>query len=167
MSKLGSKITGFLILAVLALAFLFAGFALGIEPRMVLDRTTPNSFRVTGSNQFSGWRFYSKTIEGVETVTQRNAERHRRGDSQRENSRRREMKHLEFVGSNGARLGWDREDDQSMIEAFMRGQEPSLALADRPPLWRICTSWFLIAFGALVFWGAIQNSFFSKKSGLP
>ena len=168
--KLSPNVVAFLILAAISFAFMAAGFALGIEPRMVFERNAAGSFRVTGSNQFSGYRFFSKTIEGVETVAMRDAVRDRRSDSQEENRRRRKMKHLEFVGANGARLGWDRESDQRTIEAFMRGQEPSLALADGPPLWRMSAAWLLVVFGGLAFWGAIQSSFFPKKTavqGLP
>ena len=69
-----------------------------------------------------------------------------------------------MFGADGARVGWDREDDQRQIEDFMRGSEPRLALADPPPLWRMSIAWFCAGFGVLIFIGAIQSNFFPKAS---
>lgn len=85
----------------------------------------------------------------------------------KETYRRRREKHLAFYGSDEARLGWDRESDWRVVEEFMRSQEPTLALADPPPGWRMATAWFCVVLGGLGFVGAIQSSFFPKKNAAP
>ena len=57
-----------------------------------------------------------------------------------------------------------------MIEDFMRGAEPRLALGDPPPFWRMSVAWFSAGFGMLIFIGAFLSNFFPKTktlSGLP
>lgn len=162
--KLRGAVLAFLFLSVLAFGFIGTGLVLGTEPRLVIERSTPGSFRVTGSNHFAGYQFFTKTIEGVSSVTVGSAARDRLGDSQRERQRRQSQKHLDMFGVDGRRLGWDREDDKRQIEDFMRGNEPRLALADPPPTWRMTLAWMSAAFGALAFIGAIQSSFFPKAN---
>jgi hypothetical protein len=152
-----------LIIGVLALFILGAGLVLGIEPRMAFERTAPGVVRVTGSNHFVGRQFFSKTIEGVTGVQVGSAARENRNDSQRERQRRQSQKHVEIVGSNGARLGWDREDDCSRINEFIRGQESTLLLQDPPPLWRMSLAWFAIGLAILLMIGAVQSNFFPKR----
>ena len=152
----------------MALAFLAAALVLGVEPRLLVERNPVNSgaapsFRVTASNHYSGWQFYSRSLNDVTGVNADDAVRDDRRDPERVNQRRRRDKHLEFYGSDGLRLGWDREQDQRLIEDFMRGDAPKLVLADAPPFWRMGISWFLAGFGLLTFLGAIQ-SFFPKKA---
>ncbi len=161
-AKPGSPVFAFLFLAALAICFLGAGLILGTEPRMSIKHTGERVFQVTGSNHFAGRQFYQKTIDGVTGVVEDDAYRDRRGDSEYERRKQRKRKHLEFEGTNGM-LSWDREQDQSMIEEFMRGTDLSLDMAEKPPAWRIALAWFMIAFGGLTFLGAIQ-SFFPKKS---
>jgi hypothetical protein len=163
-TKPGSLLFGFLFLTALALGFLGTGLVLGTEPRLVFERSEDGSFRVTGSNHFAGHQFFTKTVEGVTTVVMDDAVRDGRHDSARENRKRRRQLHLDLAGANGARLAWDREGDRRLIEDFMRGKEPGLALADPPPLWRMGLAWFCAGFGALTFLGAIQNTFFPKKT---
>jgi hypothetical protein len=45
--------------------------------------------------------------------------------------RNRQMKRvrLDFDGANGSRLSWGRVSDQRMIDDFIRGDAPTLALA--------------------------------------
>ena len=138
--------------------------ALGNEPRMLLERTAERTFQVTGSNQFAGYRFYSKTIEGVQGVRHADGSRNRRSDSMKERELQTRRKRLVFDAANGAELSWARTDDSRMIDEFMRGDASSLALKDPPPRWRMALSWFCAALGGLKFYGVIQNAFFPKKS---
>jgi len=163
----GSAVLAFLFLTVLAMALLGTALVLGVEPRLWLERTPAGTFRVTAANYFAGHRFYARTIEGVEGQVVGNAVRAGRRDPERENRKRRRSLHLAFAGANGSKLRWDRETDGPLIEAFMRGQEPTLALAEPPPRWRMGVAWCLISFGALVFLGAIQSSFFPPKTVGP
>ncbi|MFZ4683276.1 MAG: hypothetical protein ACOYMS_12295 [Terrimicrobiaceae bacterium] len=162
--KSGGHFVAFLILSAIAAAILLAGLVLGTEPRLFMERSPDGSFRVTGSNQFAGWQFFSKTIEGVRDVTTGDAVRDGRRDSVKENRRRRSQQHLAFSGNGGGRLRWDRESDSRVIGQFMQGTEPTLALADPPPLWRMAAAWFCVGLGGLAFVGAIQSSFFPKKN---
>jgi len=162
-AKPASPFFAFLFLAVMALAFFGAGLILGVEPRLELARDPGGAVRGTGSNHFAGFRFFTKTVEGIESVRSDDAVRGRRSDSQEENRRRRKQKHLDLFAADGSRLGWDREADQQMIEAFLRGTDPSLALTDPPPFWRMGLAWFCVGFGALTLLGAFQ-SFFPKKA---
>lgn len=164
--EIGQKSGGlaaFLILSVISLAIAATGLILGVEPRLAIERTAEREFRVTATNHFAGRKFYTKVIEGVSEVLQDDAVRDRRIDSARENRRRRQQKHLDFFGRDGARVGWDRETDQTLIEEYMRGNEKTLALADPPPTWRMIAAWFCIVLGGLSFIGAIQNSIFPKR----
>lgn len=163
---LGGALFALGFMTAMALGMLGAALVLGTEPRMVFERVEARTFRVTGSNYFAGRQFFTKTIEGVSNVVMDDAVRDRLGDSQRDNQRRRRQKHLEFVGANGAQLNWDRESDQRVIEEFMRGTEPRLALADPPPVWRMGLAWFFAVFGGLTFLGGI-NSLFPKKTAAP
>jgi hypothetical protein len=168
--KLRGAILAVLILSVIAVGFLGTALVLGTEPRLTLERSGPGTFRVTGENFFAGYRFFTKTIDGVTEVVAGSAARDRRSDSLRERQRRQSQKHLDLYGADGSRIGWDREDDQRQIEEFMRGTEARLALADPPPLWRMAIAWCCAGFGALIFIGAIQSNFFPKTktlSGLP
>jgi len=76
-------------------------------------------------------------------------------------------RHMALYGSDRARLGWDRVSDYRVIEDFMRGKEPTMALANPPPTWRMAAAWFCVVFGGLAFVGAIQSSFFPKKNAAP
>ena len=163
---LGASLFVFGFMTVMAVGFLGTALVLGTEPRMVFERVEARTFRVTGSNHFAGRQFFTKTIEGVSSVVMDDAVRDGRHDSAKEKRKQRRQKHLEFTGADRARLGWDRESDQRLIEDFMRGDEPRLALADKPPLWRMGLAWFLVVFGGLTFLGGI-NSFFPKKTPKP
>ena len=155
----------FLILACFALPFFGMALALGTEPHLLFERTGKEVFRVTGSNHFAGVQFYSKTIEGVETVQLATGARNDRRDSPSEKQRQLKRVRLDAIGANGARLSWGREDDSRMISDFMRGAEPSLLLVDRPPWWRMSLTWLSLALGTLIFFRAIR-SFFPKKGTL-
>lgn len=133
---------------------------------MFVERTAERTFRVTGSNHFADRQFYSKTIDGVESVRLATAARNDRRDSVKERNRQLKRKRLDFVGANGARLGWGRIDDSRLIDDFMRGDAPSLSLANPPQGWRMALSWLCAALAGLSLIGAIQNAFFPKK-GLP
>lgn len=159
----GGQFVAFLILIAISIAILVAGLVLGTEPRLVIERTGERIFRVKAFNLFAGQQFFTKTIEGVSDVKVDDAVRDRRGDSVKEVRRRRRQEHLDFVGLDGARIGWDRESDYSSVGEFMRGQERSLSLADPPPTWRMAIAWFCIGLGVLSFIGAIQSSFFPRK----
>lgn len=161
-TKMRSAMLAFLFLSAMALSFFGVALVLGTEPRLVLERSGPASFRATGSNHFSGYRFFTKSVDGVTEVIAGNAVRKGRRDSEQENRTRRRQKHLDLFGADGARVGWDREDDRRQIEDFMQGSELRLALADPPPLWRMSLAWCSAVFGALVFLGAVQ-SFFPKS----
>lgn len=161
-SGFGGALFVFAFMSVMALACLAAALVLGTEPRLDLVRTGERTFQVTGANAFAGVTFFSKSIEGVGGVTSGDAFRDRLADSQIERQKQRKRKHLAFTGADGARLRWDREGDQEMIEAFMRGTEPSLALRDPAPLWRKAAAWLLVGFGLLVWSGGIAGFF--KKS---
>lgn len=161
--KAGSPLIAFLFLTVMALGFLGAALVLGTEPRLLLERREGGTFQVTGSNHFAGYAFYSRSIDGVKGVLVDNAVRDERRDPAKVNRKRRRDLHLDLFGTNGARLGWDKESDVRVIEDFMRGSEPRLSLADAPPLWRLGAAWFLVGLGGLTFLGAIQ-SFFPKKN---
>jgi hypothetical protein len=164
-AKAGSPFLAFLFLTALALGFMGAALVLGTEPRLALERVTDGAVRATGSNHFAGWSFFSKTIDGVNKVAVDNAVRDERRDPQKLNRKRRRDLHLDILTATGARLGWDRESDLSAIEKFLRSEEQSLALADRPPLWRMGLAWFLAGFGGLTLIGAIQNLF--ARKGMP
>jgi hypothetical protein len=163
-STLGGRFIAFLILSAISLAILLAGLILGIEPRLVMERTGDRVFRVTTINLFAGQQFYTKTIEGVSEFDLDDAVRDRRHDSAEENRRRRRQKHLEFFGSDGARIGWDRESDYEIVSKFMQGHEQSLSLAEPPPAWRMACAWICIGLGTLSLIGAIQSSFFPNKN---
>jgi hypothetical protein len=168
--KLRGAVLACLFLSALALCFMGAGLVLGTEPRLVLERSGPGSFRGTGSNHFAGYQYFTKTVDGISKVIVSSAARDRSSDSLAERQRRERQKHLDLYGADGRRLAWDREHDQRQIEDFMRGEEPRLALTDPPPLWRMGCAWFVAGFGALVFVGAIQSNFFPRTktlSGLP
>jgi hypothetical protein len=168
--KLKGAILACLFLSALALCFMGAGLVLGTEPRLVLERSGPGTFRGTGSNYFVGHLYFTKTVDGISGVVVSSAARDRSSDSLAERQRRQSQKSLDLYGADRRRLGWDREDDQGQIEDFMRGEEPRLELTDPPPLWRMGCAWLLLGFGALVFIGAIQSNFFPKTktlSGLP
>lgn len=168
--KFRGALLAVLFLSVIAIGFLGTGLVLGTEPRISMERSGPGTFRVTGENFFAAHRFYTKTVEGVTEVIADSAARDRRGDSLKERQRREKQKHLDFFGADSRRIGWDRETDKRKIEDFMRGSEPQLALADPPPLWRMCIAWFCLGFGVLTFIGAIQSNFFPKTktlTGLP
>lgn len=162
-AKLRGALLAVLILSVFALGFLGTALVLGTEPRLEIERSGPDTFRVTGTSWFAGRRYFIKTIDGVTAVTQGSAARDWRSDSQRERQRRKRQKHLDFYGADRARVGWDREEDQRRIEDFMRGSEARLALADPPPAWRMAIAWGCAGFGVLVFIGAIQSNFFPKS----
>jgi len=166
-AKAKKAVVNFLILFPFVLALLGCALALGIEPRMMVERTAERTFRVTGSNQFATFRFYSKTIEGVESVRLATAARSDRRDSMEERNRQLKRKRLDFEAADGAVLSWGRTDDSRMIDEFMRGDAPSLALADPPPRWRMALSWLCAGFAGLTLVGVIQNSFFPKKGMLP
>lgn len=161
----GGALTAFFILAAISLSIGFAGLVLGTEPRLVLERSADREFRVSASNHFAGLQYYSKTIDGVSEVVQDDAMRDR-SDSSKENRKRRKQKHLDFFGVGGARVGWDRESDQSMIEEYMRSEEKTLSLAEPPPTWRMIAAWFCVVLGALSFIGAIKNSIFPPKKSV-
>ena len=165
-TKRGSHVLAFLLLTVIAVGFAGAGFVLGIESRLVLERSGGGGFRVTGSGHFAGWQFSTKTLEGVKGVVVDDAVRDGRRDPERVNRKQRKILHLELVGADGREISWDRESDGPVIDAFMLGSEPGLTVVDKPPLWRAGLSWFLIGFGGLAFVGAIQNSFFSQTKSL-
>lgn len=163
-SKRGEYFLGFLILSVISTSILLAGLALGIEPRLMLERSADDTFRVTGSNHFAGKQFFSKTVDGVRGFSTGSAARNRRIDSAKEERRRSKQKHLAFYGKDGARVAWDREGDRQVLNEFILGKEAKLELTDPPPGWRIATAWFCIGFGMLTFIGAIQSRFFPKKN---
>lgn len=153
----------FLILFPFVIALLGCALVLGIEPRMLLERTGERTFRVTGSNQFAGVRFYSKTIEGVESVRLATAARSDRRDSIQERNRQLKRKRLDFEAADGAVLSWGRTDDSRLIDDFMRGDAPSLLLADPPRRWRLGLAWLCVGLGGLTLIGVIQNAFFPKR----
>lgn len=168
--KLRGAILAVLILSVIAVGFLGTALVLGTEPRLTLERSGPGTFRVTGENYFAGYRFFTKTIDGVTGVVVGSAARDWRSDAPQEKQRRQRRKHLDLYGTDRSRVGWDREDDQRQIEAFMKGSEPRLTLADPPPRWRMVVAWSCAGFGALILIGAIQSNFFPRTktlSGLP
>lgn len=152
-----------MILSGFAIAFFGMALALGTEPRMFLERTGQAVFRVTGSNHYFGRQFYSKTIEGVDSVDLRNAYRGRREDSLAERNRQMSQVRLVFEGADGARLSWGRTEDSRMINDFMRSEAPTLSLAPPPPLWRAALTWFCLGLGGLILFRAIR-SFFPKPS---
>ncbi len=163
-AKLRGAILAVLFLTVIAIGFLGTALALGTEPRLVLERNEPGIFRCTGTSYFAGYRYFTKTIDGVTSVAVGSAARDWRSDSLKEREWRRSQKHLDLYGADRSRIGWAHEDDQRQIEDFMRGDALRLALADPPPLWRISIAWFCAGFGALVFIGAIQSNFFPKAN---
>ena len=168
--KLRRAFLAVLIVSVIALGFVGAGLALGTELRLVLERSGPGTFRVTGASYFAGYRYHLKTIEGVTEVVVSSAARDRRSDSLRETQRRQSQKSLDLYGADRRRIGWAREDDKRQIEDFMSGTEPRLALADPPSFGRMSAAWCSAGFGVLIFIGAIQSNFFPKTktlSGLP
>jgi hypothetical protein len=158
------RFASLLVLSAISVAILCAGFVLGTEPRLIVERTQDRVFRVTAANHFAGIAFYSKTIEGATEVLQSDADRNRRGDSAKKKRQQRKQKHLDFFGNDDARVGWDRETDQVLIEEFMRGSAPTLRLEDRPPLWRMVASWFCLGLGGLCLVGAIRNSIFPSAT---
>lgn len=162
MGNKGGALSEFFILAAISLAIGAVGLVLGTEPRLMIERTANREFKVSASNHFAGLQYYSRTIDGVSGVVQDDAMRDRT-DSAKENRKRRKQKHLDFFGSNGSRVGWDRESDQSLIEEYMRSEEKTLSLAEPPPTWRMIAAWFCVVLGALSFIGAIQNSIFPRK----
>jgi hypothetical protein len=166
-SKAWEAFTGFLIIAAFAVFIFGAAFVLGTEPHMTFERTGERVFRVTAENYFAGWRFYSRTVEGVTGVSPGNAARNDRSESTRDRNRRQSQRHLKLVGANGSTLRWGRESDQRAVEEFMRGPEPRLALVETPAWWRQALTWFGVGLGALVLVGAVKNAYFHKPSGLP
>lgn len=165
--KRKEAVVNFLILFPFVIALLGCALALGIEPRMLLERTATRTFRVTGTNQFAGYQFYSKTIEGVESVRLATAARSDPRDSIKERNRQLKRKRLDFETADGAALSWGRTDDSRMIDEFMRGDASSLSLTDPPPRWRMALSWFCVGLGGLTLIGVIQNAFFPKRGSLP
>ncbi len=163
--KAGEYFTSFLILSAISLSILFAGLILGTEPRLVMERTGERTFRVTSSNYFAGRPFFARTVDGVTEVVVDDAVRAGRRDSAKEVRRRRRQKHLEFQGSDGTTIGWDRESDYLAVGEFMRGQEERFQLSDPPPMWRRAAAWFCIGLGSLSWIGAFQSSFFPRKNG--
>ena len=151
----------FLFMSVMAIACWVGALVLGTEPKMDLTRTAPRTFSIMAENSFAGFTFYQKSIQGVESVKTDNADRDRRGDSVQEKRRQRQREHLVFEGADG-RLTWDKENDYTLVDAFMRGSEPGLALRDPAPAWRRACAWGLAGFGFLVFLGGI-GAFFPKK----
>jgi len=152
----------FLILMCFALPFLFMALALGTEPHMLFERTGRQVFRVTGSNHFAGYEFYSKTIEGVESVRLASGVRKDRRDSPADRQRQSRQLRLDATGADGAVLSWGREDDSRTIDDFMRGDAPRLQLVERPPWWRLGLTWLSLALGTFLLFRAIR-SFFPKK----
>src|SRR5687767_869764 len=114
--KLRGAVLACLFLSALALCFMGAGMVLGTEPRLVLERNEPGTFRGTGSNHFAGYQYFTKTVDGISEVVAGSAKRDRSGDSVAEKQRRASQKHLDLHGVDGRRLGWDREGDQRQIE---------------------------------------------------
>ncbi|HEX8312796.1 MAG TPA: hypothetical protein VF614_15850 [Chthoniobacteraceae bacterium] len=166
-AKPGSPVFAFMFLTALAVGFLGAGWVLGTEQRLVLERSETGSFRVTGSNHFAGTQFFSKTIEGVTKSVVDDAVRDDRRDSAKINRKRRRDFHVVFAGANRTELSWGRKNDSLLIDEFMRGTEPSLALSDVPPLWKRGAAWLLLGLGTLTFVGAIQSFFPKKGSTAP
>lgn len=154
----------FLFMSVMAFFCFLGALVLGTEPRMDLLRTGERKFQVTAFNTFAGFTFYSRSIQGVAGVTLDDAYRDRLSDSVVEKRKQRKRKHLDFTGDGGANLRWDREDDQPVIEEFMRGNQPSFTLEDPAPLWRKATAWFFVVFGILTFMGGV-GAFFPKAKG--
>lgn len=148
-------------MTVMAVACFGGALVLGIEPKIDIARTGPRTFSMKAENSFAGFTMYRKSIAGVESVKTDNADRDRRGDSEQEKRRQRQRQHLVFEGTDG-RLTWDKESDYTLVDAFMRGSEPDLALRDPTPAWRKACAWALAGFGFLVFLGGI-GAFFPKK----
>lgn len=168
--KLRGALLAVLFLSVIALGFVGAGLALGSEYRLVMERTGPGTFRVTGTSYFAGYQWFAKTVDGVTEVVMTSAARDRSSDSLRERQRRQSQKSLNLYGADRRRIGWDREDDRRQIEDFMQGTEPRLALANPPPPWRMNVAWGCAGFGVLIFIGAVRSNFFPRTgtlSGLP
>ncbi len=163
--KRRQAVTSFLILLPFTLVFLGMAFALGTEPRVLMERTGVQTFRVTGSNQIFGFRFYTKTIEGVDRVQRATAARNDRTESIQERQRRLDQVRLDFIAADGSRLSWGREGDSRTIDDFMRSDAPILQLAELPPWWRTGLTWFCLVLAVLIFIGTIQNCFFAKPTG--
>lgn len=155
----------FLILLPFTLAFLGMALALGTEPRLLLERTGDHSFRVTGSNQIFGFRFYTKAIEGVEGFQLASAARNDRTESIQDRQKRLDQLRLDFIAANGAVLSWGREEDSRKIDDFMRSDAPSFLLSETLPWWRTGLTWLCLALAALIFIGTIQNCFFARPAG--
>jgi hypothetical protein len=163
-AKFKKSVVNFLILFPFVISLFGIALALGTEPRILLERTGERAFRVTGSNQFAGYQFYSKTIEGVEGYRLADGSRHRREDTIQERNLQAKHKRLAFKGNTWRELSWGRTDDSRVIDDFMRGDATTLALAAPPPRWRMALSWACAALGGLTFCGVIKAAFFSKPS---
>lgn len=141
----------------------FFGLALmlGTEPHWYFERTGPEVFRLTGSNHFAGYRFYTRTIEGVEGVSESSgySKTRRNSTSDRQVSR---SPHLTATGANGAQMSWGRESDSPSIATFMRSDAPSLLLIDRPAWWAQALTWLSLPLGTFLLLRA-GRSFFPKK----
>ncbi|MBE2180967.1 MAG: hypothetical protein IAE97_10895 [Chthoniobacterales bacterium] len=157
--------SSFLILLPFTLVFLGMAFALGTEPRILMERTGEQTFRVTGSNQIFGFRFYTKTIGGVDRVQLATAARNDRTESIQERQRRLDQVRLDFMATDGSRLSWGREGDSRMIDDFMRSNAPILQLVEPPPWWRTGLTWLCLVLAVLIFTGTIRNCFFAKPTG--
>ena len=123
-----------------------------------MARTGDRVFRVTAFIVFAAQTFLQKIIERVGDVGADDAVRYGCHDSEKEHRRRRRQKHLEFFGSDSARIGWDREMDYTLVGEFIRGNEPSLSLANPPPTWQMAIAWFC---------GPISNTRYWVKSPAP
>ena len=163
--KRRQAVISFLILLPFTLVFLGMAFALGTEPRILMERTGEHAFRVTGSNQILGLRFYTKTIEGVDRVQLATAASNDRTESLKERQKRMDQVRLDFIATDGSRLSWGREEDSRKIDAFMRSDAPSFLLTESPPWWRTGLTWLCLALAVLIFTGTIQNCFFAKPTG--
>lgn len=158
-------VISFLILLPFTLVFLGMAFALGTEPCILMERTGEHTFRVTGSNQIFGFRFYTKTIEGVDRVQFATAARNDRTESIKERQMRMDQVRLDFIAADGSRLSWSREEDSRKIDDFMRSDAPSFLLTESPPWWRTGLTWLCLVLAVLIFIGTIQNCFFVKPTG--
>lgn len=157
---------GFWVLSGFALPFFAMGFVLGLEPRMVFERTGAHVFRVTASNHFAGVQIYSRTLEGVHGMSEVHDSSYRREDSMEERQRKTRHTYLSTRAADGGPLrwglSWGRVEDLPEIENFMRSDAPTLALANPPPWWRVGLTCLSLGLGAFIFFRAVRG-FFPKK----